>query len=93
MQNLCLKVSWNDYTTSEGAWVRDFSWRVQVYCVGSEFEHPDYPWQNVPEAEFVRRKDAEIALQSLLDAGLDTAEKIGQRRGDLRRVMCENLQW
>ncbi len=93
MKNLCLQVTWDDYTSRDAKWVREPAWRLQVYCVGSRFENELYPWQHVPGAKFARRKDAEIALRSLLEAGLDTADKIGDRLADLPRIMCENLQW
>lgn len=93
MRNLCLQVAFDDYTTRDNKWVLDPAWRVQVYCVGSRFEHESYPWQHVPGAKFGRKLDAEIALRSLLEAGLDTADKIGDLLADVPRIMCENLQW
>lgn len=43
--------------------------------------------------EFASKRDVEIAIDALQKAGLDTIEKLRAAKPDLRRIMCEALQW
>lgn len=61
-------------------------WRVRVLCNGE--------WQSIgKKLGFASERDAVLAMQALLAAGINTIEKLREAKPRWRQIMCEALPW
>jgi len=83
-----LKVGWNAPKHPNGEQAGPFAWYVRVW-----FPHCCGAHRRLIMCGFARERDAELGKAALLNAGLDTVEKLLENKPRLREIMCSALQW